>query len=617
MRCTGALIALAVVLACARPAAAEELCVIPADGCTQANTYQLFESALAAAAADADGDSIQLGAATYFGGSTGFAYANASAPVDISGQGESTVLTAGEDATRVLDLGSVPAGSSVMDLRIEIDGDAPALATGLRTAAYTNDVTVVEAAPATASRRGVTLLAGADLENAAITLSDDGAQSTTGVVVASFGSVVRETRVRAVHGLRADSSSTALDRVRVDARRTGIAFLDGGLVRNSLVTVSGSDDTVGITAVNTDEVYLAHTTVAGPGSGSAVGIAVRTGADEPAAITTTGVVVHDFPTTLERTAMGTGTADLAVTHSDVDLDAAVSTGPGTFTAPSTSYHPDRRFADEDTGDFRLRGDSPLIDAGDATLFPTDELDLGGLPRFGYGTTFSALDIDIGAHEYQRAAPEVGVPSSAAAVAGVPFSLKASVSDANEGEAATATFVWRLDEAKDSESATFARTFTAPGKHVLTVSATDLSGATTTEEVALEVLPAPPPAAVAEPAAAQPAATPEPPVAGPPAPPRADGQGVVAPRAPRLSRLVVRRGRALVFVDTPARVVVRVQRRRGKRWRTVRTRRVTAARAGRVGVRLGRLPRGRHRVAAVATSSAGVRSAELRKALVVR
>ena len=78
--------------------------------------------------------------------------------------------------------------------------------------------------------------------------------------------------------------------------------------------------------------------------------------------------------------------NVATTYPDVEPSAVVSFG---------CYTDDPHFIRAEAGDFRLRYDSPCIDAGD-NAYVTSEVDFAGNPRIVNGT------VDIGAYEYDAA-----------------------------------------------------------------------------------------------------------------------------------------------------------------------------------------------------------------------
>lgn len=88
--------------------------------------------------------------------------------------------------------------------------------------------------------------------------------------------------------------------------------------------------------------------------------------------------------------------------------------------------------------------------------------------------------DIGAFEYQPHPPAVTATAIAGTVAtGHPAALGATGTDPDRGD--QITFTWSFDDGGTASSANVSHTFTTPGEHSATVTATDLDGlsATTT------------------------------------------------------------------------------------------------------------------------------------------
>ena len=97
-----------------------------------------------------------------------------------------------------------------------------------------------------------------------------------------------------------------------------------------------------------------------------------------------------------------GTATIATDYSSVPAGSSDGCGGGiTQTHAVSTAAP--RFVNAAAGDYRLRYDSPLVDAGDpAALAATT--DLGKLPRPVDGNGDGSAIRDVGAYEYQRAHP---------------------------------------------------------------------------------------------------------------------------------------------------------------------------------------------------------------------
>jgi hypothetical protein len=79
------------------------------------------------------------------------------------------------------------------------------------------------------------------------------------------------------------------------------------------------------------------------------------------------------------------------------------------------------------------------------------------------------------------------------------------------------------------------------------------------------------------------------------------------RAPTLAAVTATRTAVRAWVDLPATVQVAVARRSGRRWQTLRTLKVAAAKAGRISVTLPRLARARYRLTIRALGASGTKS----------
>lgn len=611
------LISTVALLAAAAPASAEKLCVAPQAGCAPAQTYATVQQALDAAAADPDTDDVYIGAGVHTApGPGGFTYANA-ALITIQGVRYETVLRAPPTAARVLDV--TQGGLMIYSLEVEIHPDAPAQATGIRTGADVFTVNVTDGGSPAHSRRGIVLTEPGTIADVEIDLSKAPLPGTTGIRTEDVALLSRA-KISATNGVRVGPVGAQLDRMTVDASLSGVLWAGPGSMINSLVEMSGAGgaSSTGIGVSNTKSVEVLQSTIAeaGSGTGTATAIASRSSGAEESDVTLRNTVVRGFDDAFALTSSPDGNARLAHAWTNIDASPARITKSGNtllFSGAGTRYDADAGFVDEAGGDFHLVGSSPLVDAG-STDGVVESPDLDNLTRV-LGGRSDTPRIDVGAYEYKRSAPTVTIAGPTSGAAGEPLTFDATTKDANPGETVAAT--WSVDGAGASPGASFTRTFTEPGSYVVQVEVTDASGLTAQTERAVVITAAPEPPPAPSPASAPaldaaPPAQPNTP-AGParPAAPRA------VSRAPRLSGLVVSRGRARVRTDAPARITLKVQRRSGKRLRTVRTRTMAAKRAGRVSVRLGRLAKGRYRIVVTASSPAGVRSAPLRRGVTVR
>jgi hypothetical protein len=90
------------------------------------------------------------------------------------------------------------------------------------------------------------------------------------------------------------------------------------------------------------------------------------------------------------------------------------------------------FADAVGGNFHLRHDSPLIDSAQDIGQSNLEGDLDSLPRFIDGDGSGGAEPDIGAYEYQYAAPVAAIGGPATGTAGVPVELSGAESSDLDG-----------------------------------------------------------------------------------------------------------------------------------------------------------------------------------------
>ena len=126
-------------------------------------------------------------------------------------------------------------------------------------------------------------------------------------------------------------------------------------------------------------------------------------------------------------------------------------------------------------------DSPLVDRGvpGGLLSTESQFDLALLARLVDGNGDGTAQRDMGAFEYQRAAPKV-TASAAPATAGqgqaITFNAKATDSDPEE---TTGAITWAFDDGATATGASVQHAFAAAGAHTATASATDPAGVTGT------------------------------------------------------------------------------------------------------------------------------------------
>ena len=133
------------------------------------------------------------------------------------------------------------------------------------------------------------------------------------------------------------------------------------------------------------------------------------------------------------------------------------------------------------GDMRPAFDSPLVDRGvpGGLLSTESQFDLALQGRLVDGNGDGTARRDMGAFEYQRAAPEVtaaAAPATAGQGQAITFNATATDSDPQEMPGA---ITWVFDDGATATGASVQHAFAAAGAHTATASATDPAGVTGT------------------------------------------------------------------------------------------------------------------------------------------
>jgi hypothetical protein len=268
-----------------------------------------------------------------------------------------------------------------------------------------------------------------------------------GVVIA--GGVVDDVDVHAPQGI---AGSGRIVRARVRAGSTAITAtgplqVEATLLQTGVGDSSGTDE-VGLRALSAgaDTVLRArHVTILGSGHALGRGLeAVATG-DVPASarIDARDMVVCRYNSALRRAASAATSATI-----DIDWSAYVpgneqQEGPGAIVQGPNSVNESPQFRDQNGGDLRLAGGSPLIDRGTPGPAVPGETDAFGRPRAVDGDRDGDARRDLGGVEYQGAPRVVGfsfAPPSPAVGEPVTFGASAVPGD----ESAIARYVWDLD-----------------------------------------------------------------------------------------------------------------------------------------------------------------------------
>jgi hypothetical protein len=491
-------------------ASAAVLCVGTSGGaCTQS------ASTLAAALTAAhSGDTIQLGAGTYDSPGTAIGTAVTLKGVGEGGANGTTVTTTGSPAS-VLNLNG--AVSAVSDLEVLIPSGVSEV--GLSVDGPVTNVSVVGASGSTENYgvalegTGSTFSGTVDMRAASPPLAD---------VVMEYGSVTNSLIEGGVSGIDAEGPGpetvTATRILGISA--TGVDVSGGGdlVLKDSLVTLASpcneacatlnvtddnSDPSEVDTLVATQDTLVAGTTSGGQPAGDPVYLASQ--ASETVQATLDSTVAAGFPVGGSANGFGfycafpAGTSDLSVIYSSIDLDDTTSGADSTADCDSFTQSNNENqgggspvlpiFVNAAAGDYHLPYNSPLVDAGDPTL--SGGTDLDGNPRVvnGKGTSGPART-DIGAYEYQRAAPiaKISAPTTGTTTTPITFNGSGS-SEPNDGEAIT--YAWKFDTGATASGPTASYTFTSPGTHTATLTVTAPTGLTASATATVVVaLPAP-------------------------------------------------------------------------------------------------------------------------------
>lgn len=464
------------------------------------------QAALDAADAHAGSDVVQIGPGTFTAvGPNGFTTSMSGGPVEVRGAGRgSTTLTAPPvvNGSTVTAIRLSVAGSALHDLKIVLPGWTAGSGTSEGVFATGTAIDRIDVAPAptgsnytgitfTGTLRDSTSRVPQTAGGAAAVRVDD---SGTGIIedsaLSGFYAVYSDT-------LQATPTTTTVRRSRL----TGGPYVV--YARGSAVTIESSlmsSSTAGAVGLQLLARANAPTTAAVRGAtltGLTTGVSVRSSlAGATVSATVSSTIIRATQNSLMRAASSGGTANLAVSYSDyTQPPAGASTGPGTLTQTTGNTNvSDARFVDAAAGDFRLRYDSPLLDAGDPAALAAGEsaTELAGGARVVDGDANGTAVRDVGAFEYQRQAPKaVATVSSAAVPVGQSVTFDASGSqDADAGD--TLTYAWAFDDGATVAGPTVQHAFATAGPHSGTLTVSDSSGAQGTAIATVTAFRPPPP-----------------------------------------------------------------------------------------------------------------------------
>jgi PKD domain len=297
---------------------------------------------------------------------------------------------------------------------------------------------------------------------------------------------VEDTTLTAPEGLTS-AGFTTMRRDRVIASNIGADCHSTCRFEDSLISMAaGSSDGLLIDCLGaTADLAGNNLTIVGPASAS---VAARCGPGTGTATATIDSSILRGATAHALQASTTGVsshAEIDPTYDDYDPSTDLVSGPGAaLTDPGTgSVHADPRFVDDAGGDYRIRFDSPALDAGNpAALGLLDSsTDLLGQPRVVGGRR------DIGALEYQRQVPVASVgPVPIFVITGQPVHFDATAStDPDPGDALS--YSWSFDDGVTASTATVQHAFATAGTHAVHLTVTDPTGLSASASANVQVI----------------------------------------------------------------------------------------------------------------------------------
>lgn len=549
-------------LAAILPAGAEatDYCVgdpacVAAGGTDMGSDGNALQAALDAAKAHVNvggADRVLVGAGTYSranGANPAFRYTGDD--VVIRGAGaQATTLTRDTVSSATVLYGGT--GATVRDLTIRIPGGSGMY--GLTLTGATADGVTITTADGVSTPTGVDVNVGGVFKNGSAKLSGG-----TGASLAD-GATLSGSTVGGTFAVQAGGGTVTVSRCRILAGAFGIlAYYPAGLtVENTLVDLGGGGGTGIRSAANINgdaTAALRHLTIV-HGSSAAKGLSLQANNGRTSTATLEDSVIDGVGHALDLEGDGAGSAVSLTTRSSLaPTTGMVTTNTNGAPVPTLTAIDAITAAPgfvSTAGDWHLRFDSPLVDAGTPGALGVGEstADLDGLPRLVGGRR------DVGAFEYQRRAPVVTAGASAAtAVAGEALTFTGTASDADPGDVVTA-YQWTFDDgAVVPAGAVTAHAFATAGPHVATLTARDSAGVTGSATVTVIVGEAPPTAGPPAPvgAGAGGGGTP-PPAAGPTKPARILALSI-APAGLRPGQ----RGLVRYRLSAPGTVTLRVER----------------------------------------------------------
>jgi PKD domain len=583
------------VLAAAPAAGAQTFCV-NLNPCISGTQKDTIQDALVAAQSNGAEDLVKIGpkSTPYVGSAT---YSSAE-KVTIRGAGrDETQLSAGSGAAITMVVLS-PA-SRVEDLTLNVKDNVGSR--GLRTNATGSNIRVVYSGALT-DIGGVRLEDAGAIEDSLIDVDHGSAIDRSGL----GGAAVRDTEiVSGGSGIQAltTGADVSLRRVKITSTRAPLFLSGSNTLTDVVARMTGSAMDYGVYAGPSSSVVAHHLTLVGGTSGTALSAYATNGTTSQ--ITVRNSIIQGFSRAYGRQGDGTGVANIGISYSRVAPVNTSEAGGGAITQGAGMTAAPPSFVNAAAGDFRLRGDSALIDAGDTQNVLSPDFD--GIARAIDGDGAGGARVDMGAYEYRRRAPSIAISAPSTLAIGA-AGLFGAMADDPDGDPVTVG--WSFGDGATATGPNVQHAFTEPGIKTVVATATDVAGRTASASAPVDV-PAPPPVdnppvdnpPVQNPPVENPPVE-NPPVQNPPTqnPPAKDRL------APIFTSLSATKKEVTFSLSEPAKVSVRVERAKGKRWIKVKTA-TTAQAAGKRAVSLKKLKlgKGSYRVTVTAVDAAGNKS----------
>lgn len=503
---------LAATLVIAPIASANVECVgfaAPAADCTTSHAAGALQTALNAAAVHAGVDTVRIAAGTYTGA---FSFTTADADRIIgAGQGQTILANPVANTTSTMSIIGTVAPVEVSDLSIERTNGASGVIGFALTNGFVDHVTVRVVAVPTVNTRAASV----DDSVMQRSIIEVGGDNATGFISSSTSTIEDSTITplgtdtdRAVSFSASATQILTLRRTRigdasgVNSFAVGVSADSAQVVlEDSMIDLGDRVNAAGVAMANSNPGVTAlsatvhNSTIVGTGNNQT---AVGVGTDNPGEALTVDISNSVFDTEpgtsrdvqCYRQASGTLTS-FSVTNTAFDLPvvstgdtACASTGTGNIDTGATT--PADLFRAPVSHDFRPKVGGPLIDAGNPAFAGMFDLVSNTRVRDGDGAGGPAAVVDMGAYEYQRAAPVVtaGAAPLAALTGGV-ITFSGSAADLVDGEAASITG-WTFGDGASSATATATHAYATAGTYTATATGTDSAGVTATATVLVTI-----------------------------------------------------------------------------------------------------------------------------------